>query len=109
MKRLILVSLVSIFQLYNAVIPVNAESDFEIYLNDFYQKQEKASQILKGIERELKNGSRDKICLKQREAADYGIQATESLIRAFAINGSKTQVESLIAGLDKWKKLRDNC
>lgn len=80
-----------------------------MYLNDFYQKQEKASTILKEIEIDLKDGSRDRVCSRQREAASYGIEATKSLIKAFKINGSTSQMENLQAGLDKWRELRDYC
>tara|TARA_B100001029_G_C14960121_1_gene393935 strand:+ start:171 stop:437 length:267 start_codon:yes stop_codon:yes gene_type:complete len=88
---------------------VNADTEFEIYLNDFYQKQEQASKILKEIETDLKDGSRERVCARQREAANYGIEATESLIKAFKINGSHTQIENLQSGLNKWKELRDYC
>ena len=109
MKPLLLLSLLFTFFLSISLLPVKAETEFEIYLNDFYQKQERASKILKGIELGLKDGSRDRVCSKQREAARYGIEATESLIKAFKINGSKTEIENLEAGLNKWKELRDYC
>ena len=109
MKRLIPLLLISLVLLFSSVISANAESEFEMYLNDFYQKQEKASKILKGIETDLKDGSRDRVCARQREAASYGIEATESLIKAFKTNGSKTEIENLQAGLDKWRELRDYC
>ena len=109
MKRLFLLLLISLVLLFSSVISVNAESEFEIYLTDFYQKQEKASKILKEIETDLKDGSRDRVCARQREAASYGIEATESLIKAFKTNGSKTEIENLQAGLDKWRELRDYC
>ena len=80
-----------------------------MYLSDFYQKQEKASRILKEIEIDLKDGSRDRVCARQREAASYGIEATKSLIKAFKANGSTSQMENLQAGLDKWRELRDYC
>ncbi len=109
MKRLFPLLLISLVLLFSSVIPINAESEFEMYLNDFYQKQEKASKILKEIETDLKDGSRDRVCARQREAASYGIEATESLIKAFKINSSKTEMENLQAGLDKWRELRDYC
>ena len=109
MKRLLPQLLISVIFLFFSVIPVDAESEFEMYLNDFYLKQEKASKILKEIETSLKNGSRDKICARQSEAASYGIEATESLIKAFKINGSVTEIENLQAGLDKWRELKDYC
>ena len=109
MKRLFFLSLIFVVLLFSSVIPVNAESEFELYLSDFYQKQEKASKILKEIEKDLKDGSRDRVCARQREAASYGIEATESLIKAFKTNGSESQMENLQAGLDKWRELRDYC
>ncbi len=109
MKRLFPLLLISFIILFSSVISVNAESEFEKYLDDFYQKQEKASKILKEIETDLKDGSRDTVCARQREAANYGIEATESLIKAFNTNGSKTEMENLQAGLDKWRELRDYC
>ncbi|WP_269613105.1 hypothetical protein [Prochlorococcus marinus] len=109
MKRLFPLLLISLVLLFSSVISANAESEFEMYLRDFYQKQEKASNILKEIEIDLKDGSRDRVCARQREAASYGIEATESLIKAFKTNGSKTEIENLQAGLDKWRELRDYC
>ena len=109
MKRLFPLFLISFVLLFSSVISVNAESNFEMYLNDFYQKQEKASKILEQIEIDLKDGSRDKVCARQREAASYGIEATESLIKAFKINGTISQIENLQAGLNKWRELRDYC
>ena len=110
-KHLFLLLFISVVLLSFSVISVNAESGFEIYLNDFYQKQAKASKILKEIETDLKDGSRDRVCARQREAASYGIEATESLIKAFKtnVNGSKTEMKNLQAGLDKWRELRDYC
>ena len=109
MKRLILLLFISVILLFFSVKSVNAESEFEMYLSDFYQKQAKASKILKEIEPDLKDGSRDRVCARQREAASYGIEATESLIKAFKTNGTESQMENLQAGLDKWRELRDYC
>ena len=109
MKRLLFLSLISLISLFFLLKPVKAETEFEMYLSDFYQKQDKASKILKEIEMDLKDGSRSRVCTRQREAARYGIEATESLIKAFKHTGSKTEIENLQAGLNKWKELRDNC
>ena len=111
MKRLLLLSLIFSFFLFISLLPAKAATQFDMYLSDFYQKQERASEILKEIEADLKDGSRDKVCVKQREAANYGIEATESLIKAFknSGSGSNAQMENLQAGLDKWRELRDYC
>ena len=109
MKRLFFLSFIFVALFLFSLTPVSAESEFDMYLSDFYQKQEKASKILKEIETDLKDGSRDRVCARQREAANYGIKATESLIKAFKTNGSASQLENLQAGLDKWRELRDYC
>ena len=101
--------LIVLFLLLISATSVNADSDFEKNINIFYQKQQKASKILKEIETELKNGSRDRVCKRQKKAASYAIEATESLIKALKNNDSKTEIEKLQSGLDKWKELRDNC
>ena len=92
-----------------SAITVNAESDFEMNLSNFYQQHQKATKILKEIETDLKNGSRDRVCIRQREAASYAIEASESLIKALENNGSKGEVEKLKSALEKWIELRDNC
>ena len=109
MKRLFFLLLIIVPLLFFSFMSAKAESEFDLYLNDFYQKQERASQMLKEIEIDLKDGSRDKDCARQREAASYGIEATESLIKAFKINGSKTEIKNLQSGLHKWRELRDYC
>ena len=101
MKHFIVLSLIFSLFLFISLRPVEAETEFEMYLNDFYQKQELASKIMKEIESELKDGSREKVCARQREAAQYGIEATESLIKAFKISGTKTQLENIQSGLKK--------
>ena len=101
--------LLLVFLLSFSTISVDANSDLEMNLSIFYQEQQKASKILKEIETELKNGSRDNVCTRQREAASYGIKATESLIDALKNNGTKTEIEKLQSALDKWRELRDIC
>tara|TARA_Y100001968_G_C19069968_1_gene577870 strand:- start:14 stop:340 length:327 start_codon:yes stop_codon:yes gene_type:complete len=108
MKRLFLLFFIFVILFFTG-FSVKAESEFEMYLSDFYQKQAKASKILKEIEIDLKDGSRESVCARQREAAKYGIEATKSLIKAFKIKASKIEMENLQAGLDKWKELRDYC
>ena len=109
MKRLLLLSLIFLFFFVFPTPQVKAQTEFEIYLNDFYQKQELASTILKEIETELKDGSKERLCARQKEAAIYGIEATESLIKALKLNGSTTNMENLQAGIEKWRELRDYC
>ena len=107
--KYILICLVFSFCLFTASIPLKAETQFGIYLNEFYKKQEMASQILKELESEMKNGSKAKICARQKEAANYGIEATESLIKAFKISGTPSNFNDIQAGLNKWKELKVNC
>ena len=108
MKRPLLI-LIIYFLFFSDTSVVIAESELNMQISDFYQKQEKASKILKEIETDLKDGSRDRVCARQREAALYGIEASQSLIKALETNGSRTQIDIIEAGLKKWRDLRDSC
>ena len=46
-------------------IQIFADTELNYYINDFYSKSNKASQILREIENSLKEGSRKKVCSKQ--------------------------------------------
>ena len=48
-------------------------------------------------------------CVKQRKAAEVGIKATQSLIKAFEINSPNDDLSNIRVGLNKWKELRDFC
>ena len=109
MRQLVLFTLIVTLSLLVFSLPVKANTKFEMYMNDFYTKQEKASNLLKEIEIDLKNGSTVRVCSRQKQAAKYGIEATKSLIKAFEIDGTTTDMNIFQAGLDKWKELRDYC
>ena len=80
-----------IFCLISIISPVQmfADTALDVYMNDFYSKSNEASRILKEIENNLKEGSRKKVCSRQREAARLGLLANKSLIKAFEIGGAK--------------------
>ena len=68
---LCLISIISPVQIF-------ADTILDFYMNDFYSKSNEASQILKEIEKSLKEGSRKKVCSRQREAARLGLLANKS-------------------------------
>ena len=86
-----------------------SETELNFYLNDFYSKSSHASQILEDIEINLKEGSRKKICSRQREAAKLGLLANKSLIKAFEINGAEAPVEAIKASQRRWEFLLKKC
>ena len=51
-------------------IEIFADSALDVYMNDFYTKSNKASQILKEIENSLKEGSRKKYALGKERQQD---------------------------------------
>ena len=81
----------------------------DVYMNDFYSKSNEASQILKEIENSLKNGSREKVCSRQREAAKLGLLANKSLIKAFEIEGTQPPMEVIKANQQRWESILNNC
>tara|TARA_Y100000813_G_C24138370_1_gene341172 strand:+ start:168 stop:497 length:330 start_codon:yes stop_codon:yes gene_type:complete len=88
---------------------VVAEKPLQFYMNDFYSKSKEASQILKNIEKNLKDGSRKKACSMQREAARLGLLANKSLLRAYELEGNPPPMESINASKRRWESIMENC
>ncbi len=86
-----------------------AETPLNVYMNDFYTKSNKASQILKDIENELKDGSREKVCSRQREAARLGLLANKSLLKAFEIVKTEPPSEIIKASQERWESILNEC
>jgi len=105
MKIFVFVSV--IVCLVTLISPVDFFSDsaLDVYMNDFYSKSNKASQILKEIENSLKEGSREKVCSRQREAARLGLLANKSLIKAFDIEGSNPPMQAIKARQQRWESI----
>ena len=90
-------------------VEIFADTALDVYMNDFYSKSNEASQILKEIENSLKEGSREKACSRQREAARLGLLANESLIKAFEIEGSNPPMKAIKASQQKWESILNQC
>ena len=103
---------ISFFILFISIISpfrVLADTALDIYMNDFYSKSNKASQILKEIEANLKEGSRKKVCSRQREAARLGLLANKSLLKAFEIEGTEPPIQSIRASQMRWESILSEC
>tara|TARA_B100000161_G_scaffold149917_1_gene106805 strand:+ start:101 stop:409 length:309 start_codon:yes stop_codon:yes gene_type:complete len=94
-----------------AIFPVDifADTALDFYMNDFYSKSNKASQILKEIENSLKEGSREKVCSRQREAARLGLLANKSLIKAFKVEGAQPPMGAIRASQQRWETILNEC
>ena len=90
-------------------VEILAETVLDAYMNDFYSKSNEASQILKEIENSLKEGSRKKVCSRQREAARLGLLANKSLIKAFEIEGTNPPIEAIKASQQRWESILNEC
>ncbi len=90
-------------------VEIFADTVLDVYMNDFYSKSNKASQILKEIENSLKEGSRKKVCSRQREAARLGLLANKSLIKAFEIEGANPPMEEIKASQQRWESILNEC
>ena len=109
MKIFIFASL--IVCLVNVISPVqiSADTPLDVYMNDFYSKSNEASKILKEIENSLKEGSRKKVCSRQREAARLGLLANKSLIKAFEIEGANPPMQVIQASQQRWEAILNEC
>ena len=108
--KIIIFSFLIIYSI-NINIPnqVNAEYNSDFYMNDFYTKSNEASQILKKIESDMKQGLKTKVCSRQIKAAKLGILANESLIKAFKISGTEAPNSSINASQKRWESLLNDC
>ena len=108
MKYLIKLFIITYTYLF-FINPIYADTTIDFYLNDFYNKSNKASQILKELEITLKSGSRKKVCSKQKEAARLGILANKSLIKAYEIEGRTPPLDVIKASQKRWKSILKDC
>ncbi|WP_288262705.1 hypothetical protein [uncultured Prochlorococcus sp.] len=90
-------------------IQISAETVLDVYMNDFYSKSNEASQILEEIENSLKDGSRKKVCSRQREAARLGLLANKSLIKAFETVGAQPPMEAIKSSQKRWESILNEC
>ena len=109
MKNIIFKSIFFILVFFISPYEGYANKSIDVYMNDFYSKSNEASFLLKEIETTLKEGSREKVCLKQREAARLGLLANESLIKAFQIAGTTPPMESIKASQQRWRSILNEC
>tara|TARA_B100000579_G_C22207892_1_gene565897 strand:+ start:81 stop:410 length:330 start_codon:yes stop_codon:yes gene_type:complete len=109
MKKTNFILIIIFFTNLFLIIPVNAETPLDVYMNDFYSKSNKAKQILKEIEITIKEGSRSQVCSRQRKAAKLGLLANDSLIKAFEISGKEVPMEAIKASQQRWKSILNDC
>ena len=109
MKNIILKSIFFLFVLIISPDISYSNTALDVYMNDFYSKSNEASQILKEIENSLKEGSRKKVCSRQREAARLGLLANTSLIKAFEIEGANPPMQAIKASQQRWESILNEC
>ena len=109
MRNIILKSIFCLFVLIISPDISYSNTALDVYMNDFYSKSNEASQILKEIEKSLKEGSRKKVCSRQREAARLGLLANQSLIKAFEIEGANPPMRAIKASQQRWESILNEC
>ena len=109
MRKLIFAFLLILLTLSISPNQILAETELDVYIDDFYSKSNEASKILKEIETNLKDGSRKNVCSRQREAARLGLLANKSLIKAFEIGGTEPPMEAIKSSQKRWEAILNNC
>ena len=109
MRKLIFAFLLILLTLSISPNQILAETELDVYINDFYSKSNEASKILKEIEINLKEGSRKNVCSRQREAARLGLLANKSLIKAFEIGGTEPPMEAIKSSQERWESILNDC
>ncbi len=109
MKKFVFASFIVCLVTIISPVEILANTALDVYMNDFYSKSNEARQILKEIENSLKEGSRKKVCSRQREAARLGLLANKSLIKAFEIEGANPPMQAIKANQKRWESILNEC
>ena len=109
MSRSIIISILILLTFIVSPNQTLAETPLDFYMNDFYSKSNEANMILKEIETTLKEGSRENVCLRQREAARLALLANKSLIKAFEIKDAIPPIKVLKASQKRWESILNEC
>ncbi len=111
MKSVLLIILFLLFYIGVSpdILAADSEDAFQSYMNVWNEKRELASKYLLEAETALKEGDVLTGCAKQKIASQYGVYATESLIKAIKLKGNSQEIENLQSGLNKWKEIGDYC
>ena len=109
MRKLIFAFILILLTLSISPNQILAETELDVYIDDFYSKSNEASKILKEIEMNLKEGSRKNVCSRQREAARLGLLANKSLIKAFEIGGTEPPMEAIKSSQERWEAILNDC
>ena len=109
MRKFLFASLLIFLTLSISPNQTLAETELDVYMNDFYSKSNQARKILKEIEINLKEGSRKNVCSRQREAARLGLLANKSLIKAFEIGGKEPPMEAIKSSQRRWESILNDC
>jgi len=109
MKIFVFISFIVCLVSIISPVEIFADTALDVYMNDFYTKSNEASQILKELETNLKEGSRQNTCSMQREAGRLGLLANKSLIKAFEISGKKPPIREIKASQKKWESILNEC
>ena len=109
MKIFIFISFMVCLLTIISPVEIFADTALDVYMQDFYSKSNEASKILKEIENTLKEGSRKKVCSRQREAARLGLLANKSLIKAFEIQGANPPMQAIESSQQRWESILNEC
>ena len=109
MNRFIFISLLILLTFIVSTHESLAETNLDVYINDFYSKSKEARKILNEIETNLKEGSRKNLCSKQREAARLGLSANKSLIKAFEIRKTEPPMKAIKSNQKRWESILNEC
>ena len=109
MSTLLIKSIFTFLLFITAPTQILADTPLNTYMNDFYSKSNEATKILEDLETNLKEGTRENVCSRQREAARIGLLANKSLIKAFEKEGIPPPFEVIKSSQKRWESILNEC
>ena len=90
-------------------VSASLEDDFQNRLLIWEDNISEARNYLRKAEKLFKDGNYNQACKSQKKASNYGVIATNSLIKAFVLNDDSEDIKYLEIALEKWKNIGSLC
>ncbi len=107
--KLISSILLIIFTLFNFSLKAEVIENNNKLLEEWNYNNDLASFYLVQAEKYLKSGDKINACISQRKASQYGLTASNYLMRSFILNEKEEDILKLKKLIQKWDQLSKSC
>ena len=101
--------LLIVFTLFNFSLKAEVIDNNNKLLKEWNNNNDLASFYLLQAEKDLKLGDKINACINQRKASEYGLTASNYLMRSFILNEKEEDILKLKKLIQEWDQLSKSC